>query len=284
MNRVQRAFTLIELLVVIAIIAILAAILFPVFAQAREKARQSTCLSNMKQLGLGIMMYVQDYDELFPRFRTTAAEQTPLSRTNRIYGPLMMAQPYIKNIDLYKCPDMPEAGSPSIWSTKYISNVSVWAGYAWNVDYLNFSADCSDYNLATNPGSGPPTAMARVGSPAATVMAAGVALAEGKGSFMGANALYPKNGGYYYLFAPATLTTPEGCVWSNGGWGQGSLMGAYGGFEQPRHGQGGNIVFVDGHVKFMTAGRVAAGTNWDVNKKNTEIVVTDRNEYLWDLE
>ncbi|MEI6431207.1 MAG: DUF1559 domain-containing protein, partial [bacterium] len=121
MNRVQRAFTLIELLVVIAIIAILAAILFPVFAQAREKARQSTCLSNMKQLGLGIMMYVQDYDELFPRFRTTAAEQTPLSRTNRIYGPLMMAQPYIKNIDLYKCPDMPEAGSPSIWSTKYIS-------------------------------------------------------------------------------------------------------------------------------------------------------------------
>ena len=60
------AFTLIELLVAIAIIAILAAILFPVFAKAREKARQSTCVSNLKQMGLGLMQYVSDYDESFP--------------------------------------------------------------------------------------------------------------------------------------------------------------------------------------------------------------------------
>src|SRR5256885_5437199 len=62
----RRAFTLIELLIVIAIIAILAAILFPVFAQAREKARQATCQSNLKQIGSAFAMYVQDYDECFP--------------------------------------------------------------------------------------------------------------------------------------------------------------------------------------------------------------------------
>jgi len=66
----KQAFTLIELLVVIAIIAILAAILFPVFAQAREKARATACLSNMKQIGLGIFMYVQDYDETMPMARS----------------------------------------------------------------------------------------------------------------------------------------------------------------------------------------------------------------------
>src|SRR5436853_6791160 len=67
MSRIRRrGFTLIELLVVIAIIAILAAILFPVFAQARNQARKTTCLSNTKQLGLGVLMYLQDYDEVFP--------------------------------------------------------------------------------------------------------------------------------------------------------------------------------------------------------------------------
>src|ERR687883_602422 len=65
-SRRRDAFTLIELLVVIAIIAILAAILFPVFAQARAKARQTACLSNLKQIGTGLMMYTQDYDETYP--------------------------------------------------------------------------------------------------------------------------------------------------------------------------------------------------------------------------
>jgi prepilin-type N-terminal cleavage/methylation domain-containing protein len=90
----QKAFTLIELLVVIAIIAILAAILFPVFAQAREKARQAACLSNLKQIGLAQLMYVQDYDEQFP---TSWSKGFP--------GDInFYVQPYIKNVDILLCP------------------------------------------------------------------------------------------------------------------------------------------------------------------------------------
>ncbi len=77
------AFTLIELLVVIAIIAILAAILFPVFAKAREKARQSSCSSNLKQLGTSLRMYAQDYDELLPRNDNYASAPATPPDTNR---------------------------------------------------------------------------------------------------------------------------------------------------------------------------------------------------------
>lgn len=105
------AFTLIELLVVIAIIAILAAILFPVFAQAREKARQTTCLSNLKQIGLGIMMYTQDYEETLPSSwmnnGATAAEITLVganTATTPAYTWQYMIVPYIKNDQVFLCP------------------------------------------------------------------------------------------------------------------------------------------------------------------------------------
>ena len=96
----RRGFTLIELLVVIAIIAILAAILFPVFARAREKARQTSCLSNLKQIGLGLMMYAQDYDERLP---ATYQWVSPPAAWPLISW-RTMTYPYVKNAQLFVCP------------------------------------------------------------------------------------------------------------------------------------------------------------------------------------
>src|SRR3954471_3517680 len=92
----RRGFTLIELLVVIAIIAILAAILFPVFARARENARRSSCQSNLKQLGLGVAQYTQDYDEKFP--------YAMVSNTSYDFGWSVIIQPYVKSTQLLQCP------------------------------------------------------------------------------------------------------------------------------------------------------------------------------------
>ena len=107
MSKSRKGFTLIELLVVIAIIAILAAILFPVFARAREKARQTSCLSNVKQLTLGLLMYAQDYDETLP-------QAVPLVHAEPVTNPdgsqssrsLWAGQiyPYVRNIQVFNCP------------------------------------------------------------------------------------------------------------------------------------------------------------------------------------
>lgn len=132
-------FTLIELLVVIAIIAILAAILFPVFAQARERARGTACLSNMKQVGTGIMMYNQDYDGRFPqfaarpaRFRTASLNPTTpaeyyiagnIDVEGYIDTWMDYTFPYIKSLGVYKCPShpveltVPGPGEPASWYT-----------------------------------------------------------------------------------------------------------------------------------------------------------------------
>ena len=95
-SKTRAAFTLIELLVVIAIIAILAAILFPVFARARENARRSSCQSNLKQIGLGVLQYVQDYDEKYPP--SVSNGSTPF-----VSWPVLV-QPYLKSTQLFACP------------------------------------------------------------------------------------------------------------------------------------------------------------------------------------
>ncbi|MBC8141607.1 MAG: DUF1559 domain-containing protein [Armatimonadetes bacterium] len=96
-NRLRQGFTLIELLVVIAIIAILAAILFPVFAQAREKARQTSCLSNTKQIGLAVVQYIQDYDETFPRSEFYLDPTQPYANFDSTVTWDNVVNPYIKN-------------------------------------------------------------------------------------------------------------------------------------------------------------------------------------------
>lgn len=148
LGRVQ-GFTLIELLVVIAIIAILAAILFPVFGRARENARRSSCQSNLKQMGLGVLQYIQDYDEITPA--SIYFGPTP---TNYRSNWVRVTDPYVKSTQLYICPsDKNEVA--------YVANTTYWGGPPRRVSY--------GYNNqfgAVNVG----TALARFTDTAKTIM------------------------------------------------------------------------------------------------------------------
>lgn len=124
----RRGFTLIELLVVIAIIAILAAILFPVFARAREKARQTACLSNVKQMGLGVMMYVQDYDEFMPPYFSTGVRgpELPVLPGTTLYW-MDILNPYVKNWQIFICPSGGSyAGTNQAYVGSYGANYLLW--------------------------------------------------------------------------------------------------------------------------------------------------------------
>jgi prepilin-type N-terminal cleavage/methylation domain-containing protein/prepilin-type processing-associated H-X9-DG protein len=140
----KSGFTLIELLVVIAIIAVLAAILFPVFAQAREKARQSSCLSNMKQMGTAFAMYLSDYDSIYPTCDNDKAKITgvpPEPETPEADGPPerdwhIVLQPYVKNFAIWRCPsDASKAPAdpknPNLDQMEYVSSYTVngWSEY-----------------------------------------------------------------------------------------------------------------------------------------------------------
>jgi prepilin-type N-terminal cleavage/methylation domain-containing protein/prepilin-type processing-associated H-X9-DG protein len=136
--RPRRGFTLIELLVVIAIIAILAAILFPVFAQARAKARQATCVSNLKQLGNAMLMYVQDYDETFPFVpgaRASVDARVDWGKDTWVYNDVyVVLQPYVKNFKVFFCPDRSRFVGDAFFQPG--KKNEVWGyGYNWSSGY-----------------------------------------------------------------------------------------------------------------------------------------------------
>jgi prepilin-type N-terminal cleavage/methylation domain-containing protein/prepilin-type processing-associated H-X9-DG protein len=215
----RSGFTLIELLVVIAIIAILAAILFPVFARAREKARQTSCLNNTRQIGTAMMMYVQDYDERFPWMYGGSPR----------YSTIQLVNPYVQNTQVWNCPSAAgEVGLNSDGSLKSLGDMS----YAWNRFVIN------NYPW----GDPKPTKMAAIAKPASIVLCADATMDS-----WGPGRLYPPN--YGYNESIANLDFPPSC--DNSKWDTGAV-GERPGFNVcPRHNGMANVTFCDGHAKAM---------------------------------
>lgn len=252
----RNGFTLIELLVVIAIIAILAAILFPVFAQVREKARQTSCASNMKQLGLAVVQYVQDYDENYAPGFTDWVGTAPT-------WPVAIS-PYVKTFKVFQCPDdsLSGANSGNTWMgtpISYVANgVSLWDktitpnGFRFGGLFAPMQDSAGDWNHPTVTG---PEAfavglgirsLASVGRPADTIMLAEVhnqdaSLAGSPGPTMSAwqtNTITNYFSGEFIPNGAATVSTyPQGV--------NGEITPAHGGKTLA------NFLFSDGHVKAM---------------------------------
>ena len=283
MFRNRRAFTLIELLVVIAIIAILAAILFPVFAQARARARAISCISNLKQLGTASMMYAQDYDEVLPGGWTKSCDGTCGANAGCMHWRdtiLPYVQKYktsatnnyeaLSSNTVLSCPEY-KAGNV-IGPTSYgINDAEVNQGYWTN-------GDC------TNGIFGRP--MAALNQPASLVMLADAAQTTGSAALDGGAAVFNQGSGNCSNIPAGTgdcgpfTFTPEkwkamqgwgGCDWNfavpgrgHGDWPQPSGNNA----RRPvfRHALKCNVVFTDGHAKAVGGGGLKArlGTAEDI--------------------
>lgn len=233
----RKAFTLIELLVVIAIIAILAAILFPVFARAREQARKAACASNLKQIGLGVMMYVQDFDEKYPMAYMGYAN----SRVHQILVP------YIKSEQVWICPTAGKITNPA----NGVINHS--GGYGWNI--------CGGTYAHSGNGFGwQPTYQCTPGGtndPNNVVAVTLAAVPEASTTVLAADPSsngYTGNGSQLHIAADAGSRNRIPVL-------HGGQVGPFFDTAQPALKSfegGGNYLFADGHVKFIQNSRAWA--------------------------
>jgi prepilin-type N-terminal cleavage/methylation domain-containing protein/prepilin-type processing-associated H-X9-DG protein len=233
----RRGFTLIELLVVIAIIAILAAILFPVFAQAREKARQTSCTSNLKQLGLGISMYAQDYDEMFPRgnqdvdlANCNAASGGcwyPSGNSSLLFWP-QLAQAYIKNFGIMTCPSGDSASR----------NFAYYGHYGSNRYVMRRRPASGDGNSAT---------MASLVAPASTFLCfdSGSYSIDARGDALISGNTVNQRGNFWYIPGSGDASGKAAAA--------PALIDSFlqQDYKSGRHFGGINMTYADGHVKYV---------------------------------
>lgn len=277
----RRGFTLIELLVVIAIIAILAAILFPVFAQAREKARAISCLSNMKQISLSFAMYTQDYDELFVGMieGTNDPQLVAAGLPDYYFWPKLL-DPYTKSWQIYKCPDASDPGG--IWG----GGAAAWYGN-WMRDSTvgyNYLA-LQDWPACGTSSTG--LSEAAISEPAHTI-------AFLDSAYQSTTDPLPTNSesGFNTVQAPAQyaaiVPAPTTCTWYNGvngGWDWAKAPSNptpdFTGWSINRHTGGENVAWVDGHAKFLQISQLWAGTNLAPGVSETAVQVNNVEAYPW---